>query len=529
MSNKNWTLLATILGSGIVFLDSSVLPLALPAIGREPRLFVDVLEGQNYIHFGYLLSLSSLLILAGALTDFFGRRRVFVIGLIGFGATSLLCGLAPNMETLIVCRLLQGGAGAILVPGSLAILTNTFEGEEQGRAFGIWASATTAVTILGPFVGGVLVQEVSWRTIFLLNLPLVVIAVWATRRYMAESRGEGASGRFDWLGALLVAIAVGGLAFGAIYGEQRQWADPVAFVAIAIGALTTVLLPFYFRRKSNPLVPLEMFRSRNFTVTNISTLMIYGALYGTFTFLPIFMVGTLGYTTSGVGLATIPSALFLVFLSARFGAMAARHGPRWFMTIGPLLMAGGLLWLARIPADSSPWRLTLSDPTTYAPPADYFVDILPALVIFGIGLSIMVAPLTTALMRSVPGRQAGLASAINNAISRVGPQLAGALIFVVVTATFYGVLQARVPGMDVNTPEVRAQIAPLNPPGPDLSPALAEAAREAPAASTEAIHMAILVTALLLLAGGLVNAAGIDDRQARSSGESAAPAASGGG
>ncbi|HWH24243.1 MAG TPA: MFS transporter, partial [Candidatus Limnocylindria bacterium] len=230
MTNKSWTLVAAVLGSGIVFLDSSVLPVALPAIGREPRLFVDVLEGQNYIQWGYLLTLSALLVLAGALTDHHGRRRMFVIGLIGFGVTSLACGLAPNMETLIVARLAQGAAGALLVPGSLAILTNTFSGDEQGRAFGIWAAASTAVTVLGPFVGGVLVDDVSWRAIFLLNIPLIVIAVWATRRHVAESRDEQAGDRFDWLGSLLVALAVGGLVFGAIYGEQRQWQDPIAFV-----------------------------------------------------------------------------------------------------------------------------------------------------------------------------------------------------------------------------------------------------------------------------------------------------------
>src|SRR5687767_13694364 len=194
MLNKTWTLIAAVLGSGVVFLDSAVLPVALPAIGREPRLFVDVLEGQNYIQYGYLLSLSALLVLAGALTDFCGRRRMFVIGLVGCGATSLICGLAPNIELLILARLLQGAAGAILVPGSLAILTNAFEGEEQGRAFGVWAGASTAVTVLVPFVGGLLADELSWRAIFLLNLPLIAVAIWAARRHVAESRDEQARG-----------------------------------------------------------------------------------------------------------------------------------------------------------------------------------------------------------------------------------------------------------------------------------------------------------------------------------------------
>lgn len=512
MSNKTWTLIAAVLGSSVVFLDSSVLPVALPAIGREPRLFVDVLEGQNYVQYGYLLTLSALLVLAGALTDYFGRRRMLVIGLVGFGATSLICGLAPNMELLILARLLQGAAGAILVPGSLAILTNAFEGEEQGRAFGIWAGASSVVTVLGPFVGGLLADELSWRAIFLLNLPLIAVAIWAARRHVAESRDEGASRHFDWLGALLVAVAVGGLSFGAIFGQGRQWQDPLASAAIGLGALTTVALPFYFARARHPLVPLSMFRSRNFTVTNVSTLLIYGALYVTFIYLPIYLAGSLGYSASAVGLGTVPSSLFLIFLSARFGALASRFGPRWFMVGGPLLMAAGVVWLSRIPSTSEPWRLRLGEPASYAPSTGYLIDVLPAMLIFGLGISIMVAPLTTALMRSVPGRQAGLASAINNAISRVGPQLAGALIFVVVTATFYSALQTRVPELNMNDPQVRRTIPPLSQPEPEVPPAYIAAAREA---STEAFRLAMLTSAGLLLLGSLINAVGISDRQAR--------------
>lgn len=272
---KTWTLVAAVLGSSMVFLDSAVLGVALPAIGRDlPRLFVDVLEGQNYIQYGYLLSLSALLVLAGALSDYFGRRKVFLIGLVGFTATSLLCAIAPNMEFLIVARLVQGASGAILVPGSLAILTTNFEGAEQGRAFGVWAAASAIAPIVGPFVGGLLVDTLSWRWVFLLNLPFAAVAVWAALRYMKESRDEQASGRFDWLGAVIVALAVGGLSFGAIYGQQRQWHDPVAFVALGVGALATVAMPFYFNRVRNPLVPLGLFRSRNFSVTNLSTLLI---------------------------------------------------------------------------------------------------------------------------------------------------------------------------------------------------------------------------------------------------------------
>lgn len=521
MTSKTWTLIAAVLGSSVVFLDSSVLPVALKAIGREPRLFVDVLEGQNYVHYGYLLTLSSLLVLAGALSDHRGRRRMFVIGLFGFGVTSIACGLAPNIETLIVARLLQGAAGALLVPNSLAILTANFEGEEQGRAFGVWAAASGAATILGPFVGGVLVEEFSWRWIFLLNVPLIAVAVWAARNHVRESRDEHASGRFDWPGALLVAMAVGGLAFGAIFGQQRQWQDPLAFVAVGVGLVAAISLPLYFARARHPLVPLEMFRSRNFSVTNLSTLLIYGSLYVHFFYQPI-MQGTLGYTAAAVGLGSLPGTLFLVFLSTRFGALAARYGPRLFMTVGPLLMAGGLLWLVRLPADSEPWLLRLGDPSTYLPSTGYLVDFLPAGVIFGIGVAVMVAPLTTALMRSVPGRQAGLASAINNAISRVGPQLAGGLIFIIVTASFYAALASRQPGLDVHSAEVRDQFPPLNPPADSALPEQVAAAR---AASTEAFHLAELTAAGLLVLGAAANGLWISNRQALQDGGEQRPMA----
>ncbi|HSH21983.1 MAG TPA: MFS transporter, partial [Candidatus Caenarcaniphilales bacterium] len=483
----------------------------LPAIGREPRLFLDVLEAQNYVQYGYLLTLSALLILAGALTDYYGRRRVFQIGLAGFGVTSLLCGLAPNVELLVLFRLLQGAAGAVLVPGSLALLTTTFEGEEQGRAFGIWAGASGAAAIFGPFFGGLLAEEVTWRAIFFLNLPLIAIALWAVHAHVRESRDEHSSGRFDWPGALLVALAVGGLAFGAIFGQQRQWQDALAFAALGVGAVAAVTLPFYFARAAHPLVPLPLFQSRNFTVTNVSTLLIYGALYVAFFYVPIFLQGTVGYSATAAGIALVPSSVFLVLFSARFGALASRHGPRAFMTAGPLLMGAGLLWLARVPSDTAPWLLRTASLETLAPPMSYVLDVLPAMIVFGVGIAIMVAPLTTALMRSVPPRQAGLASAINNAISRVGPQLCGAVIFIVVTATFYSALQARLPELDTGSPEVRRQIAPLNQPGDDVPAEQAAAAQDA---SVEAFHLAMVSAAGLLFAGALVNWAGIRDDQA---------------
>ncbi|MGH2694385.1 MAG: MFS transporter [Actinomycetota bacterium] len=506
LARKRWTLVAVVLGSGIVFLDTSVVNLALPRIGEElsSDLF-GTLEAQSYIANGYFLTLSALLILAGALSDFFGRRRMFAIGLGGFAATSLLCGIAPSMEFLIVSRVLQGAAGALLVPGSLAIITASFRGEEQGRAFGVWAGASAATTILGPFVGGLLVNTISWRAAFLINLPFLVIAYLATVRYVPESRDEEATGRFDWLGSFVVAVAVGGLSFGTIRGQQQGWDEPVALVSLAVGAVATVVFPFLMTRRRDPLVPPPLFRSRNFTVTNVSTFVIYGALYVTLTFLGIFQIGTLGYTEQAAGIAGVPGTLFLVVFSSRFGRLAARLGPRLFMSVGPAIMSLGLLWFARIPADSEGWVLG-GESSSLVPPADYFTDLLPGLIVFGIGLCIMVAPLTTALMTSVPARNSGVASAINNAISRVGSPLVNALIFVAVASSFYAAIDQRVPAVDVDSRQFRNEVAPLNQPTETASPEVRAAARSA---STEAFHLAMFVAAGLMATGAAVNAVGI--------------------
>ncbi|MBM2810820.1 MAG: hypothetical protein HW416_1579 [Chloroflexi bacterium] len=507
VTRKGWTLLAAVLGSSIVFLDSTVVNVALPRIGQElPAMLFGVLEGQSYIYNGYLLTLSALLILAGALSDYYGRRRMFIVGLLGFGVTSAACGLAPNVEALVLMRVLQGAMGAMLIPGSLAIIRSAFEGEEQGRAFGLWSGASAGTTILGPFVGGLLVDTLSWRVAFLMNVPLVAIALWAAVRHVRESRDEEATGSFDWLGAAVVALGVGGLAFGTIYGQQREWQDRLAFVALGVGTVATVAFPFLMRRAAHPLVPLSLFRSRNFTVTNLSTLVIYGSLYVNFYYMPLFLHGTLGYSAAAGGLAGVPASLLLALFSARSGALAARYGPRWFMAVGPVLMSLGVFWLSRLPADSQPWLLRPSDPASMVPPMSYVVDVLPAMLMFGVGLMLVVAPLTTALMTSVPAHQAGLASSINNAISRVGPQIVGAIVFVAITSSFYQGLSARVPGLDQSQPDVRHQISPLNPPPEGTPPQLAAAAREA---SADAFHLAMKVGASLLVVGGLINGLGI--------------------
>ncbi len=523
MNRRTWTLIAVVLASGIVFLDSTVVNVALDHIGKElPATYVGSLEGQSYVVFGYLLTLSALLILAGALADEYGRRRMFLIGLTGFGLSSVLCGIAPDMELLILFRLVQGVFGALLVPTSLALISATFEGEERGRAFGIWAAASGATTLLGPPLGGFLVDAVSWRVVFLINVPLVLVALYAGAVHVTESRNPQAEGRFDWLGAVVVALGVGGLSFGAIRGQQQQWADPVAWAALAVGVVATLAVAPLMLRRAHPLIPPDLFRSRNFTVTNISTLLIYGALY-VFSYLSaIFVQGTLGYTALAAGLIGLPTSILLTFFSTSVGTLAARYGPRWFMTAGPALMALGLLWLTRIPSDSTHWQATLSEPSSLLPPTAYWIDLFPAMVVFAVGLTIMVAPLTTALMNSVPERNSGIASAINNAISRVGPLLAGAVIFVAITGAFYSGLQQRVDGLNVDDPAVRRDFAPLNAPADSVPTAQVRAAGES---STDAFHLAMLIAALLCAAGAATNGVGIRNPSTTSAAAKAATGA----
>jgi len=512
--SQRWTLVATVLASATVFLDSTIVNVALPRIGRDlPHSLVGVLEGQTYVYTGYLLSLSTLLILAGALTDAYGRRRMFMLGLAGFGIMSALCGLAPNLETLVVLRVFQGVAGAFLVPGSLALITAGFSGPLRGRAFGIWSGASSGTTLLGPAIGGVLVDTISWRAAFLINIPIIAVALYATWRHVPESRSDAAPAGFDWLGAIVVGLAVGGLAFGTVYGQQREWRDPVAYIVLAVGALATAALPFLMARRRNPLIPLSLFKSRAFSTINISTLLIYGALYALGYNFALYVQGTLGYSAAAAGLGSIPSGLILSVMSPRFGTLAGRYGPRLFLIVGPLIMAAAAVLYSRVPPTSSAWDLRTDSPASWIPPIAYLVDLLPPAIVFGVGLGIMVAPLTAALMASVPVDNAGLASSINNAISRIGPQLAGALIFVAVTAVFYSSLASRIPGTDASSEALRAQVSPLNRP---TASAPAEVAAQARFASGDAFRTAMLIAAGLLVAGAAANAVGIE-RQAKAS------------
>ncbi|MEA2520052.1 MAG: hypothetical protein QOF49_2132 [Chloroflexota bacterium] len=505
---QRWTLLAAIVASGIVFLDSTIVNLALKRMGEElpSTTSLGVLEAQAYIGSGYLAVLAALLIIAGALADRYGRRRLFVIGLVAFGVISILCGLAPTLEFLILARLLQGAAGAILVPGSLAIITAAFDGPARGRAFGLWASATSALTLLGPIIGGLLVDNLSWRLAFLINGPLVAVAVWAAVRHVDESRNPEARGHFDWLGSVVGALAIGGLTFGAIRGQESQWSDMLAWISLAIGAVCIVLFPILMSIRAHPLVPLSLFRNREFAAINLATFLVYGALYVSFSYTALLYQGTLGYTATGAAIIGLPAGILIATLSARVGALTSRFGSRVFLVAGPLIVAAGQLWLARIPSTSAGWVADLGHPASLIPPIDALIDVLPANIAFGAGMAMVVAPLTTTLMGSIPGRNSGLGSAINNALSRVGQPLIFALIFVAITASFYATLAARVPGLDPADPRIRAAIVPLNPPRAGTPNAQVAAAK---VASVDAFHLAALVSAGLMIAGAAVSGVGI--------------------
>jgi len=512
---QHWTLVATIIGSGAVFLDGTIVNVALPRIGRElPAQAVGVLEGQTYIVSGYLAVLAALLILAGALSDHYGRRRVYAIGLGSFAVTSALCGLAPTMEWLILFRLLQGAAGAMLVPGSLALISGCFEGAERGRAFGIWAASTSALTLLGPLVGGLLVDTIGWRFAFLANVPILGFALWVTIVHVAESTDLEPSKDFDWLGSLVAALAVGGLSIGLIRGQEKEWQDAAAWIALGIGIVALIAFPILMARRPHPLVPLDLFKSRPFATVNLATFFIYGALYVTLSYQGLVFQGVLGYTALAAGAVGLPMGLCLTMFSTRVGTVAGRIGARRFLVTGPVIMALGVLWYTRLPVDSQPWLASVDDPRSLIPPLDTIIDVIPGILLFGIGISLVVAPLTTTLMGSVPGHSAGLGSAINNAISRVGQPLLGALIFIVVTTTFYATLATVTPTLDTSSAQVRTDFPPLNPPAAGATADQVAAANEA---SIAAFHQAMFAAAGLLLIGAVVVWVGLRERRASAS------------
>lgn len=390
---------ATTLASGMAFLDGTVVNVALRTIGQE---FDASLAQLQWIANGYLLTLASLILLGGSLGDRYGRRRVFELGVVGFAGASLLCGLAPSPGMLIAARLLQGVAAALLTPGSLAILQAVFAPEERARAIGAWTGLGGIAIAAGPFVGGLLVDLASWRWIFLVNLPLAAAAILCSRASVPETRDVTVAGHLDLAGAVLAAAGLGGLTYALIeWGSPWAWPAGLAGVAAFTGFLVTQA------RVGQPMMPLGMFASRTFSAANAMTLLVYAALGALSFFLVLHLQTVLGWSALIAGTAPLPITLCLLLLAARGGALGERIGPRVPMTGGPLLMAAGSLWLAGVGSGTS-----------------YWTGILPGLLVFGVGLALMVAPLTATVLAAVPDQHAGIASGVNNAVARTGSLLA---------------------------------------------------------------------------------------------------------
>ncbi|HEX5759247.1 MAG TPA: MFS transporter [Thermoanaerobaculia bacterium] len=402
-----WVILATVLGSSLAMLDATVVNVALERIGAD--LGADLADLQWTLG-GYALTLASLILLGGALGDRFGRRRVFVIGTAWFAAASALCGLAPNVETLVAARALQGVGGALLTPGSLAIISASFAPEDRARAIGAWAGFGGIAAAIGPLVGGWLVEVWSWRLIFLINLPLAAVVVAVALRHVPESRDPHAGRRLDVPGALLGALGLAGLTYASI-AAGKEGASPGVIAAGAAGALCLIAFTLVERRRADPLVPPALFASRRFTVANLYTFAVYAALGAVFFLLVLNLQVVAGYGPLAAGLATLPITAAMLALSPRSGALAQRIGPRAQLTAGPLLAAAGLLLSLRI-----------------GPGAPYWTVVFPAAALFGLGLAALVAPLTATVLAAAPSDHVGVASAVNNAVARAAGLLAVALL-----------------------------------------------------------------------------------------------------
>jgi EmrB/QacA subfamily drug resistance transporter len=402
-----WLLWVAVLGSGMAFLDGTVVNVALPDIGRD---FGADTASLQWILNGYLLTLASLILLGGALGDRYGRRRVFVAGVLLFTFASLLCAIAPSAELLIVARLIQGIGGALLTPGSLALIEASFRPGDRARAIGAWSGLGGVATALGPLLGGYLIGAISWRAIFLINLPLGLFVAWAAGRHIPETRDPMASGNLDLTGAVLTGLGLAGTTYALIEAPDKGMSAAVLISGIG-GVLALIGFLVNERRSPNPMLPLEIFSSKQFSAANGVTFVVYAALGGFFFLLVAFLQVSMGYTPIEAGAASLPVTLLMLVFSARAGMLAQRIGARIPLTVGPLVIAIGLLMMTGIsPGDS------------------YLTAILPGIVVFGLGLTLVVAPVTATVLAAADARHSGIASGVNNAVARVGGLLAVAAL-----------------------------------------------------------------------------------------------------
>jgi len=403
-----WVLLATVLGSAIASIDATVVGIALPAIGRN---FGVGLADLQWVVTAYTLTLAGLLLLAGALGDKYGRKRVFLIGVVWFALASLLCAVAPTAPALIAARALQGVGAALLTPGSLAILQAVFRPDDRGKAIGAWSGFSGVGTAIGPFLGGWLIAAGSWRLIFVINLPLAALVVAVTLRHVPESKDPTDTAPVDVAGGVLVTLGLVGLTYGLIQGPNYGWASASVLIALIAGVALLGVFGWWEHRSPAPMLSLSLFRSNQFTSTNVVTFIIYGAIGGALFLLPIQLQQVSGYSALQAGIALLPVTAITLALSARSGALAARIGPRLQMSVGPVLVGVGIGLFVLI-----------------GPSGTYLTEVLPGVVVFGFGLAVTVAPLTSTVMTAVPAEHSGMASAVNNDVARAAALIAVALL-----------------------------------------------------------------------------------------------------